>query len=51
MNDIQHFGIPIYDFPIDPDEDDEDTCKENIILRKMLPFAVIGSEKSSGTLT
>jgi cell division control protein 11 len=44
MEDIAHFQIPIYDFPIDPDHDDEDTIEENNELRALLPFAVIGSE-------
>jgi cell division control protein 11 len=49
MSDIAHFEIPIYDFPVDPEEDDQDTIEENMGYRKMLPFAVIGSERSSGT--
>ncbi|KAJ3315683.1 hypothetical protein HDV04_002097 [Boothiomyces sp. JEL0838] len=44
MDDINFFKIPIYDFPIDPEEDDEDTKEENDALRKLLPFSVIGSE-------
>lgn len=49
MSDIAHFEIPIYDFPVDPEEDDQDTVEENMAYRRMLPFAVIGSEKSGGT--
>lgn len=44
MADIAHYNIPIYDFPIDPEQDDEETVEENNELRAMLPFAVIGSE-------
>jgi cell division control protein 11 len=44
MADIAEFQIPIYDFPVDPEEDDDDTIEENASLRRMLPFAVIGAE-------
>ena len=30
MSDIAHFEIPIYDFPVDPEEDDQDTVDENM---------------------
>ncbi|KAI8904424.1 Septin-type guanine nucleotide-binding (G) domain-containing protein [Gorgonomyces haynaldii] len=29
MDDIHFFNIPIYDFPVDPEEDDEETIEEN----------------------
>ncbi|KAK0225589.1 septin [Armillaria fumosa] len=45
MEDIEHYDIPIYNFPYDVEEDDEDTIQENMELRSMLPFAVIGSEE------
>ncbi|KAI9334117.1 Septin-type guanine nucleotide-binding (G) domain-containing protein [Obelidium mucronatum] len=44
MEDISHYKIPIYDFPYDEEEDDEETIEENNELRALLPFAVIGSE-------
>ena len=45
MEDIEHYQIPIYDFPYDIDEDDEDTIEENAELRGLLPFAIVGSEE------
>lgn len=33
MEDIDHYRIPIYNFPYDVEEDDEDTIQENIELR------------------
>jgi cell division control protein 11 len=51
MADITEFQIPVYDFPVDPDADDDDTIEENAMLRRMIPFAVIGAEtemKSGG---
>lgn len=33
MEDIEHYNIPIYNFPYDPEEDDEDTVEENSELR------------------
>lgn len=44
VEDIEHYQIPIYDFPYDPEEDDEETIQENLELRALLPFAVTGSE-------
>ncbi|CAG8485262.1 12783_t:CDS:2, partial [Racocetra fulgida] len=37
MEDIDHYNIPIYNFPFDVEEDDEETV--------LLPFAIIGSEE------
>lgn len=45
MEDIDHYGIQIYNFPYDEEEDDEDTIQDNIELRALLPFSVIGSEE------
>ncbi|KAI8583541.1 hypothetical protein K450DRAFT_221655 [Umbelopsis ramanniana AG] len=45
MEDIEHYNIPIYNFPYDPEEDDEDTVEENSELRTLLPFAIIGSDE------
>ncbi|TDL28539.1 septin [Rickenella mellea] len=44
MEDIQHYSIPIYNFPYDIEEDDPDTVEDNSELRALLPFAIIGSE-------
>ncbi|KAF2188031.1 putative septin AspA [Zopfia rhizophila CBS 207.26] len=45
MEDIAHYRIPIYDFPYDIEEDDEDTIEENAELRGLMPFAIVGSEE------
>ncbi|KAJ1982526.1 Cell division control protein 11 [Dimargaris xerosporica] len=47
MEDIENFQIPIYNFPYDPEEDDEDTVEENKELRQLLPFAVVGCEEEA----
>src|SRR3954462_9864026 len=38
MEDIDYYNIPIYNFPYDVEEDDEDTIEENSELRNLLPF-------------
>ncbi|KAJ1929801.1 Cell division control protein 11 [Tieghemiomyces parasiticus] len=45
MEDIDNFRIPIYNFPYDAEEDDEETVEENRELRQLLPFAIVGSEE------
>lgn len=45
MEDIEHYRIPVYNFPYDIEEDDEDTVDENAELRSLMPFAVVGSEE------
>nr|GAT47911.1 septin [Mycena chlorophos] len=45
MEDIEHYDIPVYNFPYDIEEDDEDTIQDNSELRALLPFAVIGSDE------
>ncbi|KAG1344114.1 hypothetical protein G6F62_004583 [Rhizopus arrhizus] len=45
MEDIEHYNIPIYNFPYDIEEDDEDTIEENSELRNLLPFSIIGSDE------
>jgi len=45
MEDIEHYGIPVYNFPYDVEEDDEETIIDNSELRALLPFAIIGSEE------
>jgi len=44
MEDIEHYDIPVYNFPYDVEEDDEDTIEDNSELRALMPFAIIGSE-------
>lgn len=44
MEDIVYHDIPIYNFPYDVEEDDEETIEDNSELRALLPFAIIGSE-------
>ncbi|KAH9486738.1 Septin-like protein spn3 [Psilocybe cubensis] len=45
MEDIENYDIPVYNFPYDVEEDDEETIQDNSELRALLPFAVIGSEE------
>lgn len=48
MEDVEHYSIPIYNFPCDPDEDDPESIEENNELRNQLPFAIIASEDDAG---
>ncbi|KAH9466163.1 hypothetical protein MJO28_001198 [Puccinia striiformis f. sp. tritici] len=45
MQDIEHYQIPIYNFPFDAEEDDDEIIAENSELRASLPFALVGSEE------
>ncbi|KAI9184497.1 Cell division control protein 11 [Blastocladiella emersonii ATCC 22665] len=45
MDDIRFYGINVYDFPYDDEEDDEETVQENMELRSLLPFAIVGSDE------
>jgi hypothetical protein len=45
MEDIEHYDVPIYNFPYDVEEDDEETVQDNAELRALLPFAIVGSEE------
>lgn len=45
MEDIEHYGIAVYNFPYDVEEDDEETIADNSELRGMMPFAIVGSEE------
>ncbi|ODN78083.1 septin [Cryptococcus wingfieldii CBS 7118] len=45
MEDIEYYGIPVYNFPYDAEEDDEETISDNSALRALLPFAIVGSEE------
>lgn len=42
--DIEKHHIPVFSFPYDPEEDDDETIIENNELRAMIPFSVIGVE-------
>jgi cell division control protein 11 len=33
MEDVEHYGIPVYNFPYDVEEDDEETVADNSELR------------------
>ena len=41
MEDIDHYEIPIYNFPYDIEEDDEETIADNIDLRVGPSFSFI----------
>ncbi|CAO1637699.1 unnamed protein product [Parajaminaea phylloscopi] len=45
MEDIEHYGIPVYNFPYDVEEDDEETIQDNSELRSLMPFAIVGSDE------
>lgn len=36
MEDIEHYDIPVYNFPYDVEEDDEETIEDNRELRASL---------------
>jgi len=38
MEDIEHYDIPVYNFPYDVEEDDEETIEENSELRVIFEF-------------
>ena len=45
MEDIDHYDIPVYNFPYDVEEDDEDTIQDNSELRvRSDEFKVFGSQ-------
>lgn len=41
MEDIDHYEIPIYNFPYDVEEDDEETIADNMELRVSSGFTVM----------
>ncbi|CAD6892676.1 unnamed protein product [Tilletia controversa] len=45
VEDIEFYGIPVYNFPYDVEEDDEETIADNSELRSLMPFAIVGSEE------
>lgn len=38
MEDIEHYDIPVYNFPYDVEEDDEETIQDNSELRVSKSF-------------
>ena len=40
MEDIEHYDIPVYNFPYDVEEDDEETIQDNSELRVSIQFDV-----------
>lgn len=40
MEDILHYDIPIYNFPYDVEEDDEETISDNMELRVRSLFSL-----------
>lgn len=49
MEDIDHYEIPIYNFPYDVEEDDEETIQDNMELRvsfSLLPWGLIVTFKN-----
>jgi len=54
MEDIDYYEIPIYNFPYDVEEDDEETIQDNMELRvsfSLLPWRLIVTVKTSGLVT
>lgn len=49
MEDIEHYNIPIYNFPYDVEEDDAETIEENSTLKAMLPFAIVAANSFTKT--
>jgi len=45
MEDIEHYDIPMYNFPYDVEEDDEEMIQDNSELCTLLPMAIVGSEQ------
>lgn len=45
MEDIEYYNIPVYNFPYDVEEDDEETIQDNSELRAMLPFSIVGADE------
>lgn len=41
MEDIEHYNIPVYNFPYDVEEDDEETIQDNSELRVCYLLAVV----------
>ncbi|CCH59827.1 hypothetical protein TBLA_0B10100 [Henningerozyma blattae CBS 6284] len=43
MEDIDRYGLPIYNFPFDEQDANDDDYETNTYLRSLLPFSIIGS--------
>ena len=43
MEDIEYYDIPVYNFPYDVEEDDEDTIQDNSELRVRRLFGILMS--------
>lgn len=41
MEDIEHYDIPVYNFPYDVEEDDEETIQDNSELRVSNSFPCV----------
>ena len=41
MQDIEHYGIQIYNFPFDPEEDDDELIAQNSELRVSLTLQLM----------
>lgn len=41
MEDIEHYDIPIYNFPYDVEEDDEETIIDNSELRVSMKYVIL----------
>jgi cell division control protein 11 len=41
MEDIEHYDIPVYNFPYDVEEDDEDTIEDNSELRVRIAYFLV----------
>lgn len=52
--DIDHYSLPIYNFPFDEEDATDEDFQTNTYLRGLLPFSIIGSndvfESSDGTV-
>jgi hypothetical protein len=46
MEDIEYYDIPVYNFPYDEEEDDEETIRDNTELRVSLLFVIYHPRKA-----
>lgn len=44
LEDIQRYNVPVFNFEVDPDEDDYESIEENETLSRLQPFAIICSD-------
>lgn len=45
MEDIDRFNLPIFNFPFDDEEINDEDYETNMYLRSLLPFSIIGSNE------